>query len=209
VVGVVRHARQYRYEEDDRPQILRPYAQDTTDALTLAVRTTGDPEAIVGSLRGILAGIDARQPLARITTMDRVVSLTLSDRLLQLAMVAVFAISAILLAAIGVYGVLAALVADREREIGIRMALGASAAAVRRLVMGRMGRLTMAGLAIGAIGALALSRLLDPLLFGVTARDPGSFAGTIALVLVAALAAAYVPVRRATAIDPTRALRAD
>jgi putative ABC transport system permease protein len=209
VVGVVRHARQYRYEEDDRPQILRPYAQDTTDALTLAVRTTGDPEAIVGSLRGILAGIDARQPLARITTMDRVVSLTLSDRLLQLAMVAVFAISAILLAAIGVYGVLAALVADREREIGIRMALGASAAAVRRLVMGRMGRLTMAGLAIGAMGALAMSRLLDPLLFGVTARDPGSFAGTIALVLVAALAAAYVPVRRATAIDPTRALRAD
>jgi ABC-type antimicrobial peptide transport system permease subunit len=89
------------------------------------------------------------------------------------------------------------------------MALGASAAAVRRLVMGRMGRLTMAGLAIGAMGALAMSRLLDPLLFGVTARDPGSFAGTIALVLVAALAAAYVPVRRATAIDPTRALRAD
>ncbi|HUR21497.1 MAG TPA: ADOP family duplicated permease [Vicinamibacterales bacterium] len=209
VVGVVRHARQYRYEEDDRPQILRPYAQDTTAALTLAVRTTGDPEAIVGSLRGILAGIDPRQPLARITTMERVVSLTLRDRLLQLAMVAVFAISAILLAAIGVYSVLAALVADREREIGIRMALGASAKSVRGLVVGRMGRLTMAGLAIGTAVAFALSRLLDPLLFGVTARDPRSFAGTIALVLVAALVAAYVPVRRATAIDPTRALKRD
>ena len=209
VVGVVRHARQYRYEEDDRPQILRPYAQDTTEALTLAVRTTGDPEAIVGSLRGILAGIDARQPMARITTMNRVVSLTLRDRLLQLAMVAVFAISAILLAAIGVYSVLASLVADREREIGIRMALGASAESVRGLVMRRMARLTLAGLATGTVVAFGLSRLLDPLLFGVTARDPGSFASTIALVLVAALAAAYVPVRRATAIDPTRALKAD
>jgi hypothetical protein len=209
VVGVVRHARQYRLEADDRPQVLRPYAQDTTSFLTLAIRTTGDPEALLPSLRRVVANTDVRQPVARVTTMGQVVDRALVDRLLQLSLVAAFAIGAILLAAIGVYGVLSSLVADRAREIGIRMALGASAGTVRRLVMGRMGQLTLAGLGAGLAATLGLSRWLDPLLFSVSSRDPISLIVTVVFVLAAAALAAYLPARRATSIDPARALKAD
>jgi ABC-type antimicrobial peptide transport system permease subunit len=124
-------------------------------------------------------------------------------------LVAAFAIGAILLAAIGVYGVLSSLVADRAREIGIRMALGASAGTVRRLVMGRMGQLTLAGLGAGLAATLGLSRWLDPLLFSVSSRDPISLIVTVVFVLAAAALAAYLPARRATSIDPARALKAD
>jgi predicted permease len=209
VVGVVRHARQYRLDADDRPQVLRPYAQDTTSFLTLAIRTTGDPEALLPSLRRVVANTDVRQPVARVTTMGQVVDRALVDRLLQLSLVAAFAIGAILLAAIGVYGVLSSLVADRGREIGIRMALGASAGTVRRLVMGRMGQLTLAGLGAGLAATLGLSRWLDPLLFSVSSRDPISLIVTVVFVLAAAALAAYLPARRATSIDPARALKAD
>jgi putative ABC transport system permease protein len=209
VVGVVRHARQYRYDADDRPQLFRPYAQDTTSFLTLAVRTSGDPEAIMPALRRVVGEADARLPVARVTTMSDVVDLALLDRVIQLTLVATFAISAIFLAALGVFSVLSAMVGDRAREIGIRMALGADAGNVRRLVVRRTAWLTGAGLVVGLIATLAASRILEPLLFQISAHDGTSLAWTTALVLAAALVATYVPVRRATKIDPVTALKRD
>jgi putative ABC transport system permease protein len=207
VVGVVRHARQYHIDADDREQLYRPYAQDTTLGLTLAIRTVGDPDRLVDPLRRILGDLDAKQPIAEVTTMADVVDQTLVDRRVQLHVLGAFAVGALLLSAIGIYGVLAALVSDRTREIGIRMALGADSGSVRRLVLGQTLWFTACGLAIGMVGALAASRSLAHFLFAVSARDPASLLATVGLVSVATLTASYVPVRRATSIDPAAALR--
>jgi len=142
-----------------------------------------------------------------VTTMTDVVDQTLVDRRVQLHVLGAFAVSALLLSAIGIYGVLAALVSDRTREIGIRMALGADSGSVRRLVLGQTLWFTACGLAIGMVGALAASRLLAHFLFAVSARDPASLLATVGLVSVATLTASYVPVRRAASIDPAAALR--
>ena len=208
IVGVVRHGRLYRLDEDDRPQVFSTVPQDTTLGMTLAIRTTGDPDALAGMLRQALWEIDPKQPIANLT-FDEVVDTALLEPRLRLAVLGVFAVSALLLAALGIYGVLASLVASRVREIGIRMALGADARMVRRLILGRTMALAGAGLAVGLAAALAVSGLIGRFLFTVSARDPRSLAATVAVVVVTALVASYLPVRRATSVDPARALRAE
>lgn len=209
VIGVVRHARQYRYDVDDRPQIFRPHSQSTTPSLTLAIRTAGDPESQLPALRRIVAEADPRLPVSRVSTMSTVVDAALLDRMLQLILVATFALSAIFLAAVGVYSVLSAMVNDRAREIGIRMALGADAGSVRMFVVARMAWLTGLGLVLGVGCALAASGVVEPLLFQVSPTDPTSLIWTAGLVLAAAATATYLPVRRATRIDPASALKGD
>ncbi len=209
VIGVVRHARQYRYERDDRPQIYVPHAQDTTAFLILALRVDGDPMAVVQPLRDIVSEADPRIPVSQATTMPAVVDDTLLTSRLQLGLVAIFAVASIALAALGVYSVLAAMVHERTRELGIRMALGAGVGAIRQEVFRRMAAVVGAGLVLGGLAIVAMSSVVSPLLFGVTTRDLASYLVTGTLVVLGALLAAWRPIRRATRIDPAIALRAE
>lgn len=209
IVGVVRHARQYKLEADDRPQVFRPYAQDTTLGLTLAIRTAADPETLVDPLRRAVWAIDPKQPIAGVTTLRRAVDQALLGRRLQLEALGAFATGAALLSAIGLYGLLASIVGERTREIGIRMALGADRRAVRRMVGRRVLLITSCGLITGAIAAGLAARMLAPFLFGVTPRDPFALTATFVLLVMLVAVASYVPVRRATSVDPARALRSE
>jgi putative ABC transport system permease protein len=209
VIGVVRHARQYAIEADDRPQIYRPYAQDPTATLTMAMRTTGDPERLAGLLARTVHDLDPNQPIAAITTMRQVVDQALSGRRLQLETVGGFAMAALVLCALGVYGLVSSFVGERTREIAIRLALGASRAAVRRLIVGRIFALAIAGVGVGTMGALAISRALAHFLFSVTADDPLSLVATAAILVITTGISIAWPIHRALAIAPTRALGAD
>jgi putative ABC transport system permease protein len=206
VVGVVRHARQYHVERDDREQVYRPFEQDTTQTMYLALRSD-DPARLIGPLRSAVAEIDPKQPLADVRLISQVVDEALRTRRLQLAVLGTFAAGAALLAAFGVYGILASIVTSRTREIGIRIALGASQALVRSMVLREVVMLAGAGMVIGLATAFAGARLITHLLFSVTGHDPASFVGTALVMALAAMAAAYAPIRRAARIDPAQALR--
>ena len=207
VVGVVRQGRLYSVHADDRPQLFLPWQQDTTLGLTLAVRTTGDPSALAGPLRQSVWALDPNQPVAKVTPMTAVVDLAMAERRLQLILLTAFAACAVLLASIGLYGMISSTVTQRTQEMGVRAALGASAGSIRGLVMRRALLLALAGVAAGLLGALAVGGVLSRFSFGVTGRDPLTLAATVAVLLGVALLAAYVPARRASRVDPLIALR--
>jgi putative ABC transport system permease protein len=209
VIGVVRHARLYRIERDDRPQIYRPYAQDVVSGLTLAVRTASDPERLPDVIRRAVWSIDDKQPVGAFITMRHAIDETLSGRRLQLEAVSAFAIGAAVLAALGLYGLLAAAVHERRREIGIRMALGADRAAVGRLLGSRLLLICGAGCGAGLIAAVWMSRSMTPLLYGVGPLDPLAFGATMVALVALVVVASYVPVRRATSLDPAESLRTE
>jgi putative ABC transport system permease protein len=158
-------------------------------------------------MRQAIAGIDSRLPVFNVRTMQQVIVDSSSDTRFEAELLGIFAGLALLLAAIGIYGVMSYLVAQRTQELGIRMALGAQPLDVLRLVLARGVVLTLAGLAIGLVAAFAITRLLSKLLFGVSATDPVTFLGVAMLLGLVALAACYIPARRATRIDPLVALR--
>jgi putative ABC transport system permease protein len=174
-----------------------------------AVRTTADPIAIVGSVRTIAKEIDPLVPIENIAMMDQIVSNAMSRPRLYAVLLGLFAMVAVVLAAIGIYGVLGFLVTRRTREIGIRVALGARREQVIALIVRQTAALTVTGVIVGVAAAAALSRYLEGLLFGVTPLDPATFIGVIVLFGLVAAAAAYVPTRRATRINPITALRAE
>jgi ABC-type antimicrobial peptide transport system permease subunit len=174
-----------------------------------AVRTTADPIAIVGSVRTIAKEIDPLVPIENIAMMDQIVSNAMSRPRLYAVLLGLFAMVAVVLAAIGIYGVLGFLVTRRTREIGIRVALGARREQVIALIVRQTAALTVTGVIAGVAAAAALSRYLEGLLFGVTPLDPATFIGVIVLFGVVAAVAAYVPTRRATRINPITALRAE
>jgi predicted permease len=209
VVGVVGHARQYRMEEDDRPQVLRPYAQDVLADLTLAVRTDGDPSRLGDLVRRTVSAIDPRQPIANMVTVEHTVNEALSGRRLQSIALGTFGGGAALLAALGLYGLLASLVAARQREIGIRMALGADRGSVRRLVARYVLLVAGAGLVAGGLAAAAAGRLLAPFLYGIRPTDPVALGTTVLGLAMMIAVASAVPIRRATNLDPAEALRRD
>ena len=210
VVGVVRHARQYKLDADDRPQVYLPYSQFTANTqLRLAVRTNGDPERLTAVVTRAVRAIDEKQPVANIATMQHAVDHAVADRRLQFEALSAFAIGAAVLAALGLHGLLASLVAERRREIGIRMALGADRGAVRRMIGRHIVIVTGAGLATGLVAALAASRLMAPFLYGISPRDPIAIAGTVVALVGVTVVVSYWPVRRATSVDPADALRRD
>ncbi len=208
VVGVVRNAK-LRAMIDDRPRIgtvYIPMAQEPARTFGLALRTAGEPEALTADLRRAVATLDPELPVFGLRTMASRVHDELGGRRVPMLLALVFGGVALFLAAIGIYGVLAYQVAQRTREIGIRMALGGTARAMARLVLGESARLVVAGLLVGVVGALIASPALRGLLYGVQPLDAGVFS-TVALVLLAvALAAALLPARRAQRIDPAAAL---
>jgi len=158
-------------------------------------------------VRRTVAGMDSSLPVFNVRTMDQVIVESSSDTRFEALLLGTFAGLALLLAAVGIYGVMSYLVAQRTQELGIRMALGAQPFDVLRLVIGRGVALTVAGLAIGLVAAFAITRLLSKLLFGVSATDPVTFFSVALLLGIVALAACYIPARRATRIDPLVALR--
>ena len=214
IVGVVRHVKHHSLDETPRPEIDRPYAQieanwlaEFTRAMDLSVKTAGDPLSFVAAIKGEVQSIDKDQPLANIRALEDRMSEEVAPRRFNLLLVGVFAMIALLLAAVGVYGLMSYTVTSRTQEIGIRMALGAQSRDVLRLVLRRGLALTLTGVAIGVAGALALTRLMSSLLFGVGATDPMTFALISLLLTGVALGACFVPARRATKVDPMVALR--
>jgi putative ABC transport system permease protein len=210
IVGVVRDARHANVREDIKPFVYIPYTQDDSlGSVTFYVRTAQDAATVTPALRNQVQKLDANLPLYNIKTVETVIAENLmGERLLSLLSLCFGGLAA-LLAGIGLYGVLAYQVVQRRREIGIRVALGASPQNVRWLVMGQGLRLTGLGVALGLVGGFALARVLTSLLFGVAGFDPLSYVIAAALLLGVALLACYWPARKATKVDPMIALRCE
>jgi predicted permease len=212
IVGVVKDVRERGYELDMKPGVYIPYAQhvDTwAQPEDLIVRTKGDPAALAGAVRRVIASVDAEQPVAAIRTMDEILAIDVEDRSRQMTLLSAFAVLALLLASIGLYGVLSYAVTQRSREIGLRMALGATAREVVGMVIGRGLALTGAGVAIGLALSAGGTRAMKTLLYGVDAIDPATFAGVSALLCAIAVLACWAPARRASRVDPMVVLRED
>src|SRR6266404_3576922 len=208
IVGVVKDVKKDHVRGADVPYIYLPYAQQPAiREMTFYTYTQQDPLLAVSALRSTVQELDANLPIFGIKTMERVVDEDLFGERMVAALSATFGTLAALLAAMGIYGVLAYLVVQRTREIGIRMALGAETAHVRFLIVKEVGSMVLLGVAVGLPLAYGLARLSESLLFGVRAGDPTAYALGLALIALIALAACYIPARRATRVDPLVALR--
>jgi ABC-type antimicrobial peptide transport system permease subunit len=176
---------------------------------TLIIRTRGSPAALASTIRDVVQRVDPTQAVTRIATLDQVVAASTGQRRLALVLFGAFAIVALLLSVTGIYGVLAATVAERTREIGLRSALGATPAQILSLVMRHGFQLVALGTVLGLVGAVGLTRLLRTLLFGVSTSDPVTIGGVVVLLGVVAGLACLIPARRAVRVDPSTALRTD
>jgi putative ABC transport system permease protein len=209
VVGVVGEVHHYGARQGDVPIWYRSVYQHSWGSMSLAVRTTGDPAVAVRGLKAALTRIDAHQPIYQTRVMTEMVGSSVSRERFSTHLLIAFAGLALGLAAIGIFGVTSYSVSQRTREIGIRIALGARAGEVLGNILGEGLKLVAAGLGIGVVAALALTRFLKWLLFGVETYDPATFAGVAVVLLAAAILACLVPARRATRVDPNVALRCE
>jgi predicted permease len=207
IVGVVEDARQRDWARPPGPEMYLAYLQNPSSSLTLVVRTAALPMSLAPAVEQAIAGIDANLPVPRVRPMQAVVADALGQPRFNLLLLNLFAALALVLAAVGIYGIVAHSVSRRTREIGIRLALGAPAARVLGMVVSRGLALTALGVAIGLAGALLTTRLMAALLFEVSATDPLTFLTLALLLLAVAALASYLPARRATRIHPTMALR--
>jgi len=208
IVGVVRHVRYRTLEARSRVQLYWPEAQRPTGFMSLAIRTsTADPRSLAPAVERLVLGIDPQQPVDHVLTMEEVMADSLARRRLTLTLLGIFAGGAMLLAALGIYGVTAYMVTQRQQEIGLRMALGASRTAVLGLVIRQGMSLLAAGLAAGLVLSFALMWVLSSLLFAVRPYDPVSLAAAAAALALVALLACSIPAWRATRVDPLVALR--
>jgi len=207
IVGVVGDVRRFDIGSAVDPEIYWPYLQKPRWAIYFTIRTSVDPLGVVPAVRSRVAGLDRDVLVSNVWTVDRLVSVSLTGPRFNLLVLGSFAVVALLLASVGIYGVIAYSVAQRTREIGIRMALGARSSDVLRLVVGQGMVLTLIGVAIGVAAAFGLTRLMASLLFGVGATDPLTFALVALLLTGVALLACYLPARRAARVDPMMALR--
>jgi predicted permease len=207
IVGVVRNTVVNNIGEEPQPLAYLPLTQNYSPAAVLQVRTSGRPEALISTVRAQVQSLDNNLALTNVQTIEEVIGQALWAPRMGAAMLAVFGALALILAVIGVYGVLSYSVNQQTREIGIRIAMGAQTDGVLRLVVGQGMRLAAAGLVLGLLVAFAAMRLLGSLLFGVSAHDPLTFAGVSLVLALAAVLACYIPARRATKVDPIIALR--
>jgi putative ABC transport system permease protein len=207
IVGVVGTVRHQRMQEDTRKSVYLPHQKIPVSGLALVVRTKANPQELTGAIRREVAQLDPDLPVSEVETMEEVVAESIWQPRLYATLFGAFAGGALLLALIGIYGVMAFLVQTRTHEIGVRMALGATTRDVFNLIVGRGMKLTAAGVLIGVAGAIALTRLMHSLLFNTSATDPITFIVISALLSLAAFFACYLPARRAARVDPLIALR--
>lgn len=210
VVGVVGDVRQTGLYGDQMAELYAPYAQERRSWMSprdLVVRTRGDAASLAGAVREAVWAVDKDQPVSNVKTMDQVLAAVVSRERFQMLLLSLFATLALVLACVGLYGVISYAVAQRTHEIGVRMALGAQSRDVLRLVIRQGMILTFAGLLLGMAGGLMVTRVMTDLLFGVTATDAVTFISVGGLLLVVAFLACYIPARRATKVDPLIALR--
>ena len=207
IVGVVRDARYYGPRSEPRPEIFVPHAQNPYLVMNVVARTTIEPEAIAQTARARALQVDADQPVHSVTTMAGLMADSVAKDQFATLLLAVFAFAGIVVATTGVYALLAYTVAQRRREIAVRMAVGATPGTVARLVIGESLLLCAVGGAIGLAGALAGGRISQSLLFGVTAHDPVTLGGTSVLLVLIVLAASWIPTRTAARVDPVAAMK--
>jgi putative ABC transport system permease protein len=207
IVGVVGDVKEGSLDKEPKPTVYYIHSHLASPGMMLVVRSDGDPMSLAEPVRRIIRGLDSAQPIAEIRSMQEILGQTFARQRFSALLLSGFSITALLLAAIGIYGVLAYSVSERTREIGVRVALGAEPGQIAALIVGDGARPVLAGVAIGIGGALALSSLLKSLLFGVGPRDPLTFVIAPFVLMAVALIAAYVPARRAARLDPMQALR--
>jgi predicted permease len=218
IVGVVGHVKQYGLDADPKgsiqAQFFYPFMQIpekvmplVSKSVAVVLRTQGDPTAVMGHVRETVKEIDPRQVIYNVQTMDDVVATSYAARRLTMIMLAAFAALALVLACVGIYGVISYLVGQRTQEIGIRMALGAQRRDILVLVLGEGTKMALIGAAIGIAVSLGLTRLMAKQLFGVTAHDPLTYAGVASVLILVAIAACCIPARRAVRVDPMTSLR--
>jgi putative ABC transport system permease protein len=205
IIGIVGDIRHRTLESTPLPMMYLPVLSSGWTNLT--IRTVGDPLSLVPAVRTQVTAIDRDQPIAAVRTMEQVMATSVAAPRYRTMLFGLFALVALLLAALGIYGVISYTVAQRTHEIGIRVALGARSRDVQRLVIGQGLKPVLIGVTVGLIGAYALTRLLEGLLFEVTATDPSTFTGVAVILTLIALMACYIPARRATKVDPMIALR--
>ena len=206
IVGVVGDVKYEGLETSTAPAYYMPFLQNPIRGMNLVVRASLDPAALTAAVRTQVRHLDPEIPVARVSTMEKLIDESVAQPRFRTFLIGIFSGVAMLLAAIGIYGVVAYSVSQRTHEIGIRMALGARRSDVLRMVVRQGMRLTLIGVALGVIGALALTRLTANLLFGVGATDPVTFAAISILLICVALLATYIPARRASRLDPMAAL---
>ncbi len=207
VVGVVGDVKHYGLDSESRAELFMPAWQQPLNGMSLIVRTASDPKAFVDSIRREVLAIDAEQPIYDVSTMADVVSRSVFLPRVSMLLLGAFAVSALLLAVVGIYGVVSYTVTERTRELGVRMALGADAATTLRLVLGRSMLLIGGGTACGLVASLAITRAIGGLLYDVSPLDPVVFAGVSLLLAASGLVASLIPALRATRVDPIVALR--
>jgi putative ABC transport system permease protein len=209
IVGVVGALRHERLDAAPRAEIIRPFAQSPSGSMTLVARTATPPSTFIESAKQAIWAIDPLQTFYSTASLDDLVGRTVSARWFALVVLTGFAATALLLAAAGLYGVLTAIALQYRREIGVRMAMGARAIDILRLVVARGLLVVLAGLLVGLVGALGGSRLLQPYLVDMTARDPWAIGGAALLLLAVAVPACILPAARASRTSPTEVLRAE
>jgi putative ABC transport system permease protein len=207
IVGVVADVKPERIESQDWPTIYCPYSQAPAATMTMVVRAAQPPLSLASAVEREVHQLDPNQPVAEMRSMEEVVDRAVAGARFNTVLLAVFAEIAFLLAAVGIYGVISCDVSERTHEIGIRVALGAQPGDVLKLVVGHGARLAAYGIAVGLAAAFALTRLMASMLYGVKATDAYTFASIPVLLGAVALAASYLPSRRALALDPVTALR--
>jgi len=209
VIGVVAHVRAVGLEVDPLPQVYWSYRQWTQDRMVLAVRSAAEPGVPVASVANAIRSVDPEQSVYNVRTMTAIIDRSLAQRQLTTLLMASFGGVALLLAAVGIYGVVAYGVTQRLREFGIRVALGATGRDVTRLVIWNGTSMAVAGSVVGLVLAIALSGVMSNLVYGVAPRDLASLLGSAALLMSVAAIASYIPARRAAAADPGVTLRAE
>ncbi len=207
IVGIVGDVKHYSLDQETTAQMYEPHAQNPFTSMSLVVRTTQDPASLAGAVRAQVLGIDRDQPVSNIKTLEQMVNDSIAQPRLSMLLLTVFAVVAMVLAAVGLYGVMSYSVTQRTNEIGIRMALGAKQTDVLRLVVGQGMMLAVIGVGIGLAASFVLTRFLATLLYTVSATDPLTFAGLSLTLTAVTLLASFIPALKATKVDPMVALR--